>query len=65
MNLAMMTCCSAWVLHSSPWVEYDVFVLVSNAAGVAVQGWALVIRVCIARRRGVNERELTPLAPLL
>lgn len=44
MNMAMFVCCSAWVIHSSPLVEYDPFVLVSNIAGTIVQGAALVIR---------------------
>lgn len=51
MNVAMFACCTAWVVHSSPLVEYDVFFLVSNASGVVVQGGALVLRVVIERRR--------------
>ena len=58
MNLAMMACCSAWVIHSSPFLEYDIFVFVSNAAGVVVQGVALMIRVCIDRKlRALRERD--------
>ncbi|KAL7546481.1 hypothetical protein ACHAWF_009820 [Thalassiosira exigua] len=68
MNLAMFATCSAWVVHSSPLVEYDVFVLVSNAAGIVVQGSALVLRGVIAGRslaaRG-EDAELSALTPLL
>lgn len=48
MNIAMFTTCSAWVVHSSPFVEYDIFVLVSNAAGVIVQGGALILRIVVS-----------------
>lgn len=59
MNTAMLGCCASWVIHSSPLVEYDAFVLAANSAGVLVQAGALIVRVSIARRRGASggERE--------
>lgn len=68
MNCAMFTTCSAWVIHSSWLVEYDIFVLVSNAAGVVVQGSALILRVIIARRTRSTQCEnavLSAFTPLL
>lgn len=50
MNITMFATCLAWVVHSSWLVEYDVFVLVSNASGVVVQGGAMILRVVIGRR---------------
>lgn len=68
MNFAMFSTCFAWVIHSSWLVEYDIFVLAPNAAGVIVQGGALMLRVIIVRRtpvaRGENA-ELSALTPLL
>eukprot|EP00804_Cyclotella_cryptica_P022509 CCRYP_009418-RA/>CCRYP_009418-RA protein AED:0.00 eAED:0.00 QI:119/-1/1/1/-1/0/1/55/257 len=61
MNIAMLTCCSAWVIHSSPLVDFDIYVLLSNASGVAVQGGALLIRSIIARRKESIPSEESPL----
>jgi hypothetical protein len=44
MNVAMLACCSSWVVHASPLVQFDGFVLISNGAGVLVQGSALLLR---------------------
>ena len=60
MNIAMLTCCSAWVIHSSL-VEFDAFVLLANAAGVLTQGVALIIRYIIARKAGGMKDEEAPL----
>jgi Sugar efflux transporter for intercellular exchange len=51
MNAAMFSCTAAWVMHSSPWVQFDIFVLVSNGAGVLVQGAALILRIYLQRKR--------------
>lgn len=48
MNIAMLTCCSVWVIHSSSLVEYDMYVLLTNAVGVIVQSTALIIRCAIS-----------------
>jgi hypothetical protein len=61
MNIAMLTCCSAWVIHSSPLVDFDIYVLLSNAAGVCVQAGALLIRSIIARRKHIIPSEESPL----
>jgi len=45
MNLAMFLCCISWTIHSSPYVEYDIFVLTGNVCGVVVQGAALWTRL--------------------
>jgi hypothetical protein len=50
MNAAMFSCTAAWVIHSSPWVQFDIFVLVSNSAGVLVQGAALILRIYLQRK---------------
>lgn len=52
MNGAMFACTTSWVIHASPLVEYDVFVLTANGAGALVQGCALLLRVAIARGGG-------------
>jgi hypothetical protein len=68
MNFTMLTTCFVWVVHSSPIVEYDVFVLVSNAAGVVVQGSACVMRAIIMRRTRLDHEEnaqVSALTPLL
>lgn len=73
MNCCMFVTCFVWVIHSSWLVEYDVFVLVANAAGVIVQGGALTLRVIIARDRtttravvqGGDNAELSVSSPLL
>jgi hypothetical protein len=52
MNAAMFSCTAAWVIHSSPWVQFDIFVLVSNGAGVLVQGAALILRIYLQQRKG-------------
>lgn len=52
MNGAMFACTASWVVHASPLVEYDVFVLTANGAGALVQGCALLLRVVIARGGG-------------
>jgi hypothetical protein len=49
MNAAMFCCTATWVIHSSPFVQFDMFVLVSNSAGVLVQGAALMLRVYLQR----------------
>lgn len=60
MNVAMFCCCAAWVVHASV-VEFDVFVLASNAVGVLVQGGALLLRFYLWWGGGEGEDE----APLL
>ena len=66
MNATMCLTCFVWVLHSSPFVEYDI--LVSNVAGVIVQGSALILRIVISRKKGNaqgEDAELTASTPLL
>ncbi|KAL7534922.1 hypothetical protein ACHAXR_008884 [Thalassiosira sp. AJA248-18] len=69
MNLAMFATCSAWVIHSSWLVEYDIFVLTANAAGVIVQGGALMLRVIISRSTRMaqeyNTELLSETSPIL
>ena len=68
MNATMCLTCFVWVLHSSPFVEYDIYVLVSNVAGVIVQGSALILRIVISRKKGNaqgEDAELTASTPLL
>jgi hypothetical protein len=60
MNAAMLTCCLAWVIHSS-FVQFDIFVLLANVAGVVTQGAALLIRFVIAKRTMSLENEKAPL----
>ena len=62
MNIAMLICCSAWVIHSSPLVEFDAYVLLANSVGVVVQVLALLIRCIIAKN---NVSLLSEEAPLL
>jgi len=59
MNLAMFVCCGAWVIHSSPLVEFDGFVLTGNCAGVIVQGGALFIRVYLYQKYEVVPPEVS------
>jgi hypothetical protein len=49
MNAAMFCCTAAWVIHSSPFIQFDIFVLLSNSAGVLVQGAALMLRIYLQR----------------
>ena len=68
MNATMFLTCFVWVLHSSPFVEYDIYVFVSNVAGVIVQGSALILRIVISRKKGNaqgEDAELTASTPLL
>mmetsp|Transcript_18859 Transcript_18859/g.33896 ORF Transcript_18859/g.33896 Transcript_18859/m.33896 type:complete len:254 (-) Transcript_18859:355-1116(-) len=74
MNCCMFANCVVWLIHSSWWVEYDIFLIVANTAGVIVQAGALTVRVIIARgastkrsavvKRGDNT-ELSVSTPLL
>ena len=64
MNSAMLICCSAWVIHSSI-IEYDIFVLSANTAGVVVQGAALVVRFLIARNSNRSDCTMNEGSPLL
>ena len=60
MNIAMLTCCSVWVIHSTPFVEYDMFVFLANAVGAIVQSTALIIRCAIANdNKGIRLNEET------
>ena len=68
MNMAMFITCFAWVIHSSWLVEYDIFVMVSNFAGVVVQGGAIIMRIVISRTRRAeqgDDAELSALSTLL
>jgi len=74
MNCCMFVTCFVWVIHSSWLVEYDIYVLVANTAGVIVQGGALTLRVVIAKDgstttravvQGGDNAELSVTSPLL
>lgn len=68
MNSTMFLTCFVWVIHSSSLVEYDIFVLIYNFAGVIVQGSALILRIVISRKKGNaqgEDAELTASTPLL
>jgi len=54
MNLAMLASCVSWVIHASPLVQLDGFVLVSNGAGVIVQGSAILLRAYIQIYHGAT-----------